>query len=111
MCIIRAGGAGVNLRRQLTHSQFAPSLLRLPEIVLQLLISELSDGVPKASDKRTAISELMPARPLTTEERVFRLTPSAAAVSVMERPSGSRQSSCNTSRERGGFCISMRDPQ
>jgi len=35
------------------------------------------DDVPKAIDKRTAISGLIPARPFRTFDRVFRLTPSA----------------------------------
>jgi hypothetical protein len=41
--------------------------------------SQLSGVVPKATDKRMAISGEMPARPFRMADRVFRLTPRAAA--------------------------------
>src|SRR5206468_3936817 len=54
-------------------------------------LSQLSEDVPKAMERRTAISGLIPARPFRIAERVFRLTPRASAASVTVTPSGSRQ--------------------
>jgi len=54
-----------------------PVFLRVPEVILELLI-QLSALVLKATERRTAISGLMPAHPLTMLDSAFRLTPSDA---------------------------------
>ncbi len=56
-------------------------------------------------DSRTAISGLMPARPLRMPESVLRLTPSDRAVSVTFSPNGSRHKLLSTSPGCGGLCI------
>lgn len=67
---------------------------------------QLSELVPNAIDSRTAISGLMPARPLSRAESVLRLMPSAAAASVTESSSGSRQSLRMISPGWGGYASS-----
>src|SRR5882724_8152026 len=54
-------------------------------------LSQLSEDVPKAMERRTAISGLIPAPPFRIAERVLRLTPRASAAWVTVTPSGSRQ--------------------
>ena len=54
-------------------------------------LSQLSEDVPKAIERRTAISGLIPPRPFRMADRVLRLTPSACAACVTVTPSGSRQ--------------------
>src|SRR5579859_6644980 len=56
-------------------------------------------------ERRTAISGLMPARPLRMLDRVLRLTPSDLAASVTVRFRGSRHSALSTSPGCGGLCI------
>ncbi len=60
-------------------------------------LSQLSAVVPKAIDRRTAISGLMPAWQFRMLDRVLRLTPSALAASVTVKPRGCKQSSRSTS--------------
>ena len=67
--------------------------------------NQLSEEVPNARERRTAISGLMPARPFNVAERVFRLTPSASAASVILSPISSIHSARSTSPGWGGLCI------
>jgi virulence-associated protein VagC len=60
-------------------------------------LSQLSALVPREIDRRTAISGLIPDRPLRMLDRVFRLMPSAAAASVTLRRRGCRHNSRRTS--------------
>lgn len=54
-------------------------------------LSQLFALVPRAMERRTAISGVMPARPLRMLDRVLRVTPRDLAASVMVRFRGSRQ--------------------
>src|SRR5437016_2043416 len=56
-------------------------------------------------ERRTAISGLMPARPLRMPDSVLRLTPSDRAASVTVKFRGSRHSILSTSPGCGGLCI------
>src|SRR5258708_40207260 len=56
-------------------------------------------------ERRTAISGLMPARPLRTPDNVLRLTPSDRAALVTVKFRGSRHSVLSTSPGCGGLCI------
>src|SRR5712691_6517267 len=56
-------------------------------------------------ERRTAISGLMPARPLRMADSVLRLTPRDRAASVMVKFRGSRHSVLSTSPGCGGLCI------
>lgn len=70
-------------------------------------LSQPSAEVSNAIERRTAISGLIPARPLSIALNVFRLTPRASAASVTDRPSGSRHSSLIISPGCGGLCMSI----
>src|ERR1039457_3570077 len=61
----------------------------------------------KAIERRTAISGLMPARPLRMLDSAFRLTPRDRAASVTVKFRGSRHSCLSTSPGCGGLCIFM----
>src|SRR5450759_2165755 len=56
-------------------------------------------------ERRTAISGLMPARPLRMPDSVLRLIPRDRAASVTVKFRGSRQSVLSTSPGCGGLCI------
>src|SRR5450755_4649603 len=56
-------------------------------------------------ERRTAISGLMPARPLRMPESVLRLTPRDRATSVTVKFKGSRHRVLSTSPGCGGLCI------
>src|SRR5664279_3313913 len=56
-------------------------------------------------ERRTAISGLMPARPLRMPDNVLRLIPRDRAASVTVRFRGSRHSVLSTSPGCGGLCI------
>src|SRR5713226_8240323 len=58
-------------------------------------------------ERRTAISGLIPARPLRMADSVFRLTPRASAACVTVTPRGSRQSVLMISPGWGGLCMRM----
>src|SRR5271165_6786530 len=69
--------------------------------------SQLSSLPPKTLVSLTAISGDMPRFPFTSSERVLRVTPRAAAASVMVNPKGSMHS-CNTTKPGcGGFFMVM----
>ena len=72
---------------------------------------QLSAVVPNASDSRTAISGLIPARPFRMLDSVLRLTPNASAACVTVRPRGFKHNSRSTSPGCGGLCIFMARPQ
>ncbi len=57
---------------------------------------QLSALPPKTFDSLTAISGDMPRCPFTSSERVLRVTPRAAAASVIVRPRGAIHSSNTT---------------
>src|SRR5271154_2988476 len=67
----------------------------------------MSGVAPKALERRMAMSPETPAWPLMRRERVVRLTPSAFAPSVTDRPNGSRQLSRTDRPGCGGFFIGI----
>ena len=52
-------------------------------------MSQLSALPPKTFESRTAISGEMPRFSLTSSDKVVRVTPNAAAASLMVKPNGS----------------------
>src|SRR6266851_8393915 len=70
-------------------------------------VSQLSALPPKTLDNRTAISGEIPRFPFTSSDRVVRVTPSAAAASVMVRPRGSMHWRSTRPPGCGGFFIGM----
>ncbi len=72
---------------------------------------QLSGEVSKATERRMAISGLIPDRPFSRLDNVLRLTPRAWAASVTLRPNGSRQSVRSISPGWGGLCIRIVSPQ
>src|ERR1700690_1850885 len=68
---------------------------------------QISGVAPKALERRMAMSGDTPAWPLMRRERVVRLTPSAFAPAVTDRPNGSRQLSRTDSPGCGGFFMGM----
>src|ERR1051326_7527515 len=69
--------------------------------------SQLSALPPKTLDNLTAISGEMPRFPFTSSDRVVRVTPRAAAASVMLRPKGSIHWRNTKPPGCGGFFIGM----
>src|SRR5271157_1242009 len=70
-------------------------------------VSQLSALPPKTCDNLTAISGEIPRFPFTSSESVVRVTPSAAAASVMVKPKGSMHCRSTTPPGWGGFFIGM----
>src|SRR5260370_22000430 len=68
-------------------------------------VSQLSALPPKTLDNRTAISGEIPRFPFTSSDRVVRVTPSAAAASVMVSPRGSMPWRSTRPPGCGGFFI------
>src|SRR5216684_3384788 len=69
--------------------------------------SQLSALPPKTFANLTAISGEMPRFPFTNSDKVVRVTPSAAAASVMLTPKGSMHWRSTTPPGWGGFFIGM----
>src|SRR5690625_4720533 len=67
-------------------------------------LSHISALVPKAADKRNAISAEIPLAPLSILDRVARVTPNRWAASVTV---SSLRYSCSTKPGCAGLCISM----
>src|SRR5260370_40952370 len=70
-------------------------------------VSQLSALPPKTLDNRTAISGEIPRFPFTSSDRVVRVTPSAAAASVLVSPRGSMHWRSTRPPGCGGFFIGM----
>jgi hypothetical protein len=79
----------VSSRNRLRHHQppqLDPFSIHLSKLVLRLLCQPALRADPKTLERRTAISGEIPRLPFTNSDSVVRVTPSAAAASVIVKP-------------------------
>src|SRR5467141_1823454 len=96
--------------RELEPLQFNPVGANLRDIVMRLLRQPALGAPPKTLESRTAISGEIPRFPFTSSDKVVRVTPSAAAASLMVKPKGSMHWRNTKPPGCGGFFIGILHP-